>query len=81
MKDEFTLATVLTSCKPLSLLWVRSEEKLLVARKENSLQLTVFTQYFKGTASVTSLETTRTRRDFQLRPLRPVSTLLTSSGS
>lgn len=81
MRGEFTLVTVLILCNPLSLLWVRGEIKLLVACTENGLQITVFTQYFNGTVNVACLETTRTRRDVHWQPLRPTSTLLTSSGS
>jgi hypothetical protein len=77
MRDKFTLATVLTPCNHLSPLWVRSEEKLLVACTENSLQITVFTQYFKRIVKVACVETTRTRRDVHRQPLRPMST---SSG-
>jgi hypothetical protein len=81
MTHAFTLATMLTLYNHLSPLWVRSEEKLLVACTENSLRIDVFTQYLKGIANVACLETTRTRRDVHGHPLRPMSTLLTSSGS
>jgi hypothetical protein len=70
------MAAVLTPCDPFSPVRVKSREKLLVACTENSLQITAFTQYFKGTVSVACLETTSTRRDAHRQLLRPISTLL-----